>query len=129
MTTIAGLSIILAGVFNLGFAIFHLFFGRIFRWKKDLASLHKVNWAIMHAMNLALMFIFAFFAYLLFFHSAALLSSELGRAILAGVTLFWLFRASIQLPLFGHNHSKSLVFAAFLVAGSALHAVPLFVKY
>ncbi|HJN25159.1 MAG TPA: hypothetical protein QGG18_05620 [Rhodospirillales bacterium] len=129
MSDFSSTSLVLAGVFNFGIAVYHIFFWRLFGWKKDLLSLHKINRSIMHAMNFALIFIFSFFAYLLLFHAKELLNSQLGQATLTGVALFWLFRGLIQLPLFGYGQPRSLFFFGAFLIGAGLHAFPILVLF
>ncbi len=50
--------IIFGGFFHLGFVVFHLFFWRLFKWRKDLASLNFINRAVMQILNLCLIFVF-----------------------------------------------------------------------
>jgi len=45
--------VIAGGIFNIGFAIFHIFFWRLFGWKKDLSTLNYVNRNIMQVLNYA----------------------------------------------------------------------------
>jgi|TARA_B100000315_G_scaffold242602_1_gene264979 hypothetical protein len=122
---ISDISIMLAGLFNLAFAIFHIFFGRIFRWEKDLQSLAKINRAIMQVMNWALMVIFFFFAYLLFFHMEAMTNSALGQAVLAGIAIFWTLRAAMHFPLFGAKGLGTKAFVLLCIVGASFHAFPL----
>lgn len=52
-------SMILAGgVYHVAFAIFHLIFWKLFRWKEDLASLSVINQAVMQILNLCLTVVF-----------------------------------------------------------------------
>lgn len=117
--------LLLGGVFNAGFAIFHLFFWRLFRWKEQLPRLNFVNRGIMQVMNLCLAFLFAAFAFLLFFYGGDVLATALGRALLAVVALFWLLRALEQVIFFTLKRPLSQAFFAAFLGGAALHAYPL----
>lgn len=62
--------ILLGGFYNLGFAIFHLMFWRLFRWKRDLSSLTFINRSVMQILNLCLTFVFLLMAYISFFNTS-----------------------------------------------------------
>lgn len=117
--------VVAGGVFNLAFAVFHLFFWQIFAWKRELAKLSFINRAIVQVLNLCLTFAFAMFSYLSFFHSQELVTTALGRAILALVAIFWLLRAAYQVIFFKMRHWVSLAFLAAFLGGSALYAAAL----
>ena len=113
------------GVFHLAIAIFHLFFWHIFHWKEDLASLTHINRAIVQILNLCLTFVFFAAAYLSFFHSAELISTLLGRTILASIALFWVLRLILQVVFFGARHRLSILFIVIFLVGAALYLLPL----
>jgi len=118
------ISLILAGLFNLGFAIFYFFFSRFFRWEQDLTSLHQHNRALTKGMNWALTVVL--FAYLLFFQSSALTSFSLGRDILIGIGLLWATRAIMQLTIFGSRGFTTKAITLLSIFGATLHGVPTF---
>jgi hypothetical protein len=105
----------LAGAFNLGFALFHLAFWRLFDWHEDLASLRPVNRAIVPVMNLALTFLLAGAGIALWIEPTSTL-------LTAGMGLFWCFRALLQPLYFGLRHPLSLLMFALFMAGAVLHA-------
>ncbi len=45
------------GICNPDFAVFHLFFWRLFRWKENLAFLTYTNRAVTQILNLSLTFV------------------------------------------------------------------------
>ncbi len=115
--------LIIGGVFHIAFAVFHLLFWKLFKWESQLAKLHPINKAAMQAMNIALIVIFLFFAYLSFFLQDEL-KSELGIYILGFISFFWLVRTIVQFNLFKNdNFKKSLFFgtcnALFIIYGFA----------
>lgn len=113
------------GVFHLAIAIFHLFFWRIFRWKEDLASLTRINRAIVQILNLCLTFLFFVMAYVSFFHAAELLSTPLGHIILVSIALFWVLRLILQFVFFGARHRISILFILLFLVGASLYLFPL----
>ena len=68
MNSYTAIMIFLGGVFNLGFAVLHIMFWRLFRWKEDLASLKRINRSLMQIMNICLTFLLLMIAYISFFH-------------------------------------------------------------
>lgn len=117
--------LILAALYNLGFAVFHLFFWRLFRWKEDLPRLRPVNRAVMQVLNLSLAFLLFALAYVLMFHPAEMLSTSIGRSLLVILSIFWLLRTIEQILFFRINNRISLAFTMVFLAGSLLHLLPL----
>lgn len=114
------------GVFHLAIAIFHLFFWRIFHWKEDLASLTRINRAVMQILNICLTFLFFVAAYVSFAHAAELISTPLGRTILASIALFWILRLILQFVFFGARHGISILFIVIFAVGASLYLIPFF---
>lgn len=112
------------GVFHLAIAIFHLFFWRIFHWKEDLASLTRINRAVTQILNICLTFLFFVAAYVSFFHVEELLSTTLGRTILASIALFWVLRLILQFVFFGARHRLSILFIVIFLVGIVLYLIP-----
>ncbi|MBI4851328.1 MAG: hypothetical protein HY819_05820 [Acidobacteria bacterium] len=122
--------LVLAGAFyNLAFAIFHLFFWKIFKWKTQLAKLSEINSAIMQVLNLCLTFIFFFFAFLSIFYQKALVSTDLGQVLLITIALFWFFRAIYQIAFFGLKNAISIAFFVMFILGTVLYSVPVFYSF
>lgn len=115
----------IGGLFCIGFVVFHLLFWRLFDWRRDLRSLSYLNRAVMQILNLCLTFAFGVFAWISLLHTAALIGSELGRALLASITLFWLFRAALQVVFFGLRRPLSVAFFVVFLIGGALYGWPL----
>ena len=121
-----GLLIQIGGVYCLLLVIFHLFFWKLFNWAEELPRLTWLNQAIMQVLNLSLTFAFIIFAYLSLYHTEALLTSELGQALLILIALFWLLRAIQQVVFFKLDHWISWAFLVFFLLGSAIYSLPLF---
>ena len=116
---------LLCGIFNIGFALFHIFFWKIFRWKADLRSLAPANRGIMQVMNLCLIYLFFCFGAATIYYRSALLATELAKTVLLFISVFWLIRA-IEQPIFFHIKSRisQILFIIFII-GSLLHLIPL----
>jgi succinate dehydrogenase/fumarate reductase cytochrome b subunit len=117
--------IIIGGFFWLAFFVFHIFFWKLFDWKRDLESLTKINKAVMQVLNLCLMLVFLIFAYISIFHADELLTTGLGKSMLIGIVLFGIFRSIEQVIFFElrHDRSKAVLFVALL--GTTIYLIPL----
>lgn len=117
--------ILIAGsVFNLVFAIYHMFFWKMFNWKTELNKLNFLNSAIMQVLNLCLTFCFLLFSYVSFFHVSELLTTQLGNVLLAGISVFWALRAIEQIVFFKLTHWLSITFFLVFIGGAAIYAIP-----
>jgi hypothetical protein len=112
------------GVFNAAFAVFHLFFYRIFNWQEDLRTLTFVNRGIVRVLNLCLAMVFVIFAYVSLVHTDELLTSALGSGLMAAIALFWLARALLQAGVFRLRRWSSWWFFLVFLLGAALYGVP-----
>jgi hypothetical protein len=118
--------IIIGGFLWLAFFVFHIFFWKLFDWKRDLEKLSKTNKAIMQVLNLCLMFCFLIFTYVSIFQTNELLTTSLGKTLLIGMILFAVFRAAEQVIFFDLKNIRSkAVFVAALV-GAAIYLIPLY---
>lgn len=118
--------IIIGGFLWLAFFVFHIFFWKLFDWKRDLGKLTKTNKAIMQVLNLCLMLCFLIFAYVSIFQRDELLTTSLGKTLLIGMILFAVFRAMEQIIFFDLKNIRSkAVFVAALV-GAAIYLIPLY---
>ena len=109
------------GIYNLGFAVFHLFFWKFFHWKEDLASLTPINRAVMQILNLCLTFVFLLFGYLSLFCTPELLAGNLGRTLLIGIAIFWFLRMIEQVIFFGLRSKLSVAFTVMFLFGALLY--------
>jgi hypothetical protein len=124
MNNLAEISLFAGGIFNLGFTVFHLFFWKLFDWKKDLASLTPVNRSVMQILNLCLTFMIFVMAYLSLFLPKEMLTTSLGKNLLAAFALFWFLRMLEQIFVFEVKGRLSAVFTLIFFLGSILYVVP-----
>ena len=117
--------ILLGGFYNLGFAIFHLMFWRLFRWKRDLSSLTFINRSVMQILNLCLTFVFLLMAYISFFNTSELIQTNLGKALLVGFSLFWFLRMIEQIIFFGIRNLISIALTLVFLFGCVIYLIPL----
>ena len=88
-----------AAGYNVALAAFHLGFWRMFRWKDELPKLHPANQGVMQVLNVMLTVFFLLLAGLQVLRADEMVTSPLGRTLMAGIMGFWLIRAALQ-PVF-----------------------------
>ena len=125
MNDLSEVMILIGGFYNLGFAIFHLLFWRLFRWKGDLSSLTFINRSVMQILNLCLTFVFLLMAYISFFNTSELIQTNLGKALLVGFSLFWFLRMIEQIIFFGIRNLISIALTLVFLFGCVIYLIPL----
>ena len=108
-----------AGVFDVGFALFHVLFWRVFRWPVSLRPSGAVNAAIAQTLNVMLGYCFAVYGGWLIWAGIAALPPHPGL-LLAGAG-FWLLRAALQPMLFRLRRAISFALTGIFALGAALH--------
>ena len=112
----SGAAIAAVGVYHLGFALFHLGFWKIFRWRDELARLGHLNRAIMQVLNVCFTYLAFAFALLAFAFPHSLVDPVLG--LLAGL---WLLRAALQVVFFRRVAVRiNAALVALFLVGAAL---------
>lgn len=119
--------IFFCGIYSLAFALFHVVFWRLFRWKQELTKLTVFNRAITQILNLRIIYFFLFVAVLCFAFPSELVSSRLGKAFLAGISLFWLGRTIEQFIFFRMNNKWVNILTFIFITGAILFALPLII--
>ena len=114
----------LGGILHLFFLVFHLFFWRLFKWRKELRSLSAINKAVMPVMNICLMVIFLTNALISFFYQGELLTTSLGSAVLLSVSLFWFTRTVLQLIYFDNKKPISILLTVVFVIMFIIYLIP-----
>jgi hypothetical protein len=113
------------GVLHAGWAIFHLFFPRIFKWREALPQMDIINRNIYQVLNLCLTFYFVAVAYLSLVFAPEMLGSALGRKIIAIIGAFWLLRLGLQFRFFKAVHPVSLLLSLFFALTAGVYFYPL----
>ena len=98
-------------------------FWQLFDWRAELKRLSRLNSGIIQVLNLCLIFIFSLFAFISLRHTNELLTTSIGRTIILGVGIFWLFRFALQ-PMFWGTSLTSALFAFLFVLMSACYLAP-----
>ena len=115
----------LCGVYNLGFALFHMLFWRLFKWDSELKKISFVNSRIMQILNIQIIFYFLFVAFLFFVFPSEIASTTLGKYFLKGTSLFWVIRTFQQFMFFKTNNLKINTLTIIFIIGAILFALPI----
>ncbi len=116
--------IYVCGMHSLLFAVFHMAFWKLFKWKTELRKLSELNRGIMQVLNIRLTFVFLLFAVLCFFYPRDLYTTGLGRALLAGISLFWLGRLVEQFIFFPKGNVYAHLLTVLFFLGFILFLLP-----
>ena len=114
--------LLIGGIYNLLFAVFHLLFWKIFDWKNDLALLTLVNRAIMQVINLCLTFVFIIFGVISLLHPNQMIGTDLGRTLIFLIAIFWFLRAVEQIIFFKMKNWLSWAFFFVFLIGAWLYS-------
>ncbi len=115
----------LCGLHSAAFAAFHLAFWKLFDWPRDLAGCSRATRAVTQILNLRLTYVFVAIAALCFAMPDELTGTTLGRAVLGGMSLFWVGRLVEQFVFLRVRHPLVHATTAGFAAGALLFAWPL----
>ncbi|ALN65199.1 putative membrane protein [Lysobacter antibioticus] len=117
----------LGGLHSLAFAAFHMAFWKLFGWRRSLQTATVADRAILQILNLRLIYVLLGIAALCFFYTDELQDTALGRAVLVGMSLFWIGRTIEQFVFLRINRPMVHVLTALFVLGAVIFAMPLLV--
>ncbi len=120
--------ILIGGFYNIGFAIFHILFWKIFHWDSDLKKLSFANKAVMQLLNIQIIYYFLFVAIICFAFPTELLTTRFGNLFLGGTSLFWLIRTIQQFIFLRANHFKIHILTIIFLIGTILFALPILMQ-
>lgn len=115
-----------AAGYNVAIAVFHAAFWRTFRWSEELPKLHPVNRGVMQVLNLMLIFFLLFLAAIQVRWAGELTTTPLGRTLIGGLAVAWVFRAILQ-PIFWRSLPAATngAFVMLFLAGAGVHGLVL----
>ena len=116
----------LCAAHSFGFALFHLGFWRLFDWPRTLRATTLPNRAILQIANVQLVWVFTGVGLLCLLFPDDLAGTPLGRALLAGMSAFWLVRLAGQVVWLRLHHPLVHVLSLLFALGAVLFALPLF---
>ncbi|GIQ70408.1 hypothetical protein DUZ99_19610 [Xylanibacillus composti] len=111
-------------LYNFAFGIFHLFFWKLLKWEEQLKKVSPVNRAVVQTLNLCLTFMFFLVGYCLYSYPAEIEQTDLGRALLLGIGLFWFIRSILQIYLFNMKERVHKILFVLFVFGAVIHISP-----
>ena len=118
----------LCGFYNLAFAIFHLFFWKLFKWKDDFRKNSVGNRAIVQILNIRLIYIFLLMAFIYFVYPQQLLETELGLVLLIGFLGFWVGRTIEQFIFLRVKSKMVTILTIVFFFGIIIHLLPLIIR-
>jgi hypothetical protein len=119
--------IIIGGFFHLFWVVFHIFFPKFFKWETALKSIDYFNRSLMHIQSIFLLITFLIFSLAAFIFPGELISTNLGRFLIASFGLFWFFRFFVQIYFFGFKNKISNLFQIVFIFGFLIHLIPLII--
>lgn len=117
--------LLLCALHSFGFALFHLGFWRLFGWPRTLAGTGVANRAIVQIANLQLIWVFAAVGLLCLAYPAELAGTPPGRAVLAGMAVFWAIRTAAQAIWLRIHHPLVHALTALFALGVVLFCAAL----
>ena len=120
--------LLMCGVYNIGFALFHIGFWKIFHWNTELKKISFANKAIMQILNIQIIYYFFFTAVICFVFSTELVTTKFGNWFLAATSLFWLIRTLQQFIFLRANHYKIHLLTFIFLIGTILFCLPLILR-
>ncbi len=118
--------LMLCAAHSVALALFHIGFWKIFGWPKTLQQTTLANRAILQIANIQLIWVFLAVAALCLIYPAELRGTALGRAVLIGMSGFWIVRLIQQFVFLRVNHPLVHALSVVFALGAALFAWPLF---
>jgi hypothetical protein len=113
--------VLAAGAYNLGFAIFHLAFWRVFRWPASLVGSGGLNSAITQTLNVVLIYCFLFYGGALLWLGAS--GQRVSPLLLLAGAGFWFVRTVLQPLMFSFRQKASVAFTMLFLGGCVLHVL------
>lgn len=117
--------LLLCALHSFGFALFHLAFWTLFRWPRTLRETTLPNRAILQIANVQLVWVFLCVGVACLLYPSELAGTPLGRALMGGMSLFWLIRLAGQFVWLRIDHPMVHALSVAFALGAALFALPL----
>ncbi len=116
---IAGAHLIFCGISHLGFS-------KIFNWKEELPKMSVENRACIQVLNQCLMLFWYLMGALYLLFPNEILTTSLGKALLMGISFFWVIRLFVIQPVYvGFDSKESKIQVVIFIVGLALSLIPL----
>ncbi len=120
----------IGGIYNILCALLHVMFPKMLGWEKILPSIpdHQRPFVRqpLYIMNWCLALFWVILAYIPIFYADQMLTTGLGKSLLAAIVIFWLIRIFVLQPVYiGMKSAESRKMTGFFLVGLILFAVPL----
>lgn len=116
--------LVLCAAHSFAFAAFHLAFWKLFGWREALPRMSVANRAILQIANLRLVYLFLGVGVLCLAFPHELADTSLGRALLLGMSGFWVGRLIEQFVFLRVNRFSVHLLSASFALGIVLFAWP-----
>lgn len=126
MTRLQHVLLSICAVHCFGFALFHLSFPRIFRWRQSMAEAGRANGAILRIENGLLVYLFLVAGVACLAWPEALATTDLGRGCLMVASGFWCVRLVQQFVYLRINRPMVHILSLLFAAGSILFGAAAF---
>jgi FtsH-binding integral membrane protein len=97
---------------------------KIFRWKEDLKENSIANRAIIQILNIRLIYVFLLMAFIYFFYTNQLVTTEIGFVLLIGFLGFWTGRLIEQFIFLRVKSRMATILTVILFVGIIFHLLP-----
>ena len=109
-------SIIIGSCLTILMVIFHVFFPKIFKWKKDFQRITVTNKKIFFTINVALFIFFIIISIITLVHINELIKCEgINFSLLLLISLFWLWRMIWQIFYFKPEKGSKLLYMHYIL--------------
>jgi hypothetical protein len=113
------------GILNFVICVFHAMFWKLYSWPENLLCLAPDDQARMQVLDILLILVFAFFAFVSLFHRNAMLFTSLGRKIIWFIIIFYFVRIVNQIIFWNILLPKSIVIIVTCILLILFYLVPL----
>lgn len=96
------------GIYHVSWALFDSCWPHLFAWKRTLAGLDDINRSLLYILSRLLVLLYLYIAALAFFFRDELVNTAIGKSILVFVTVYWGFRAIMQIQFFGFARAERM---------------------
>lgn len=121
----------IGAIFHLICAMTHLLFPRVFKWNDNLRELpinkqEKLK-QMLNVSNFSTMMFWIMLSYIPLFYSHDLITTQIGKALLTSIVIFWFVRIFVlQLIIVGIKAKESLFRIPFFLTGLTFFFIPWF---
>lgn len=118
--------LVICGIYNIAFALFHVGFWKIFKWKFELKKLNFANRAIIQILNIQIIYYFILTAIICFVFPLEFVNTIFGKLFFIGTSIFWSIRTIQQFIFLNINDNRVHLLTAIFLIGAVLFFLPIF---